>query len=270
MLSKILDTTKNNIRIQQDRLPEHILRKEMEERETDIAKTVALLPHLIEKSQGKMPAIVAEIKRASPSKGKLRNIKNPAKVAKEYQEAGAAAISVLTETDFFHGSIKDFLAVKDVVRLPVLRKDFIISLYQIYQSKHMGADIILLIMAALNHKELVVFHQEAKRMGLQCLLEVHNREELERLKTLDLKKGEDYIGINNRDLKSMEVDLRVTEKLCPYVPSDIPIISESGIRNSTDCHSVKRWGATGVLVGESLVRQNSPGEALRNLKGEAL
>ncbi len=271
MLKKILERTQQNLLNQQDLVPMNLLLEEIEKYEMVKSPPVPLLPQLLEKTKEKeAPAVIAEIKRASPSKGRLCVIDNPGDLAKTYQEAGAAAISVLTEPSYFEGAFQDFNEVKNTVSLPVLRKDFIISLYQLYQSKKMKADIILLIAAALTDEELKAFHQTAHQLHLQCLLEVHDREELERVKALDLIPEKDFIGINNRDLKTMQVDIQTTEKLSHHLPRNIHMISESGIRNNQDCLQVKSYGATGVLVGESLVTHRFPGDVLRTLRGEML
>ncbi|RQD68071.1 MAG: indole-3-glycerol phosphate synthase TrpC [Tindallia sp. MSAO_Bac2] len=270
MLKTIIDKTRHNLQIQQDAVPMNILVEKMEKHELLQKAPIKLLPQLIEKTKEKeTPAIIAEIKRASPSKGMLCEIENPGDLAKIYQEAGAAAISVLTEPSYFKGSFDDFSEVKQAVHLPVLRKDFIISTYQIYQSKEMKADIILLIAAALSDQELKTFHQTARQLNLQCLLEVHNKEELERVKSLSLQPEVDFIGINNRNLKTMQVDLTTTEKLSHDIPRGIHMISESGIKTFQDCQIVKGYGASGVLVGESIVTNRFPGDALRKLRGEA-
>lgn len=268
MLKKILEKTREHLLLQQKLLPMKVLRDNLENQGLDNRPSLSLHPNLLKKREEKeAPAVIAEIKRASPSKGKLCDIKHPGNLAKSYQDAGAAAISVLTEANYFHGSFQDFTEVKNMVSLPVLRKDFIISPYQIYQSKKMKADIILLIIAALTDQELKSFHQVAHQLDLQCLLEVHDREELDRVKALNLTSKNDFIGINNRDLKTMKVDIQRTEKLSGYLPREICMISESGIRNNLDCIQVKNHGASGVLVGETLLTHGNPGDRLRSLRG---
>ncbi len=198
-------------------------------------------------------SIIAEFKRASPSKGDINTNLNPAEQAKKYEENGAAAISVLTDTTFFKGSFKDLKTVRDSVNIPILCKDFIIDSVQIDIAKEHGANIILLIAAALPFTELNHLYQYAKQQNLEVLMEVHDEEDLE--KALKIRPG--LYGINNRNLKTFEVDLGVTERLAPLIQADGGfIISESGIFNQSDAKRVRDAGANGILVGEALMRSN--------------
>lgn len=197
--------------------------------------------------------IISEIKRSSPSKGEIQMDVNPIEQAKTYEAHGATAISVLTDEPFFNGSMEDLRAVREVVNIPILCKDFMIHPVQIDRAKEAGANIILLIVAALQHNELFHLYEYAKSLDLEVLVEVHNEDEMER--ALDL--GADIIGINNRDLKTFEVDLETTDYLASMVidPETI-VISESGIRTKEDVETVAKAGANVILVGETFMRSN--------------
>lgn len=206
-------------------------------------------------------AIVAEIKKASPSRGLIRQDFDPAELALRYAAGGATCLSVLTEPLYFQGSEAHLIAARSVVNLPLLRKDFIIDTYQVLQSRAMGADCILLIMAALTDGLAQSLYGEALALGLDCLVEVHNEHELSRA----LELGASLLGINNRDLKTLAVDLQTTERLSSAVPTGCLLVSESGIANT---HDISRLTAVGVrcfLVGESLMRHDDPGMALAAL-----
>jgi len=209
-------------------------------------------------------SIIAEVKRASPSKGILREDFNPLEIAKIYQQSKVEAISVLTEEFFFQGSHKYLSQIREKTNIPLLRKDFIIDAYQIYQSKVLGADGILLIVAALDRKELDLFQRIAKDIGLQCLVEIHDQEELE----IALEVGSEIIGINNRNLKTFETTLETTVKLIEKIPRGKTIISESGIHGREQIQYLESLGIDGVLVGEAFMRANSIEEKIRELRGE--
>ncbi|MUK87934.1 indole-3-glycerol phosphate synthase TrpC [Ornithinibacillus sp. L9] len=195
--------------------------------------------------------VIAEIKRASPSKGDIQTEVNPVEQAKKYVEAGAGAISVLTDTPFFKGSMNDLQAVREVVDVPLLCKDFIIDPIQIDRAKECGADVILLIVAALPKHKLVELYFYAKYQELDVLLEVHNEEELQ--VALEMEAG--IIGINNRDLKTFDVSLAVTERLAKRINTEeVLVISESGIVTGNDASRALRAGVKGILVGETLMR----------------
>lgn len=196
-------------------------------------------------------SIIAEFKRASPSKGVINTEINPVEQALQYERFGASAISVLTDTSFFQGSFKDLSAIKQAVALPVLCKDFIIDPLQIDLAAACGADLILLIVAALEEKQLMGLYQYARLLGLEVLIEVHNEREL----VIALKTGAKLIGINNRDLKTFNVSLETVEKLGPIVKaSGAYLISESGIHEKEDVERVRIAGANGILVGEALMK----------------
>jgi len=194
--------------------------------------------------------LIAEIKKASPSCGVIREDFNPQAIAKIYEEAGAAAISVLTEEDYFLGSLNYLSEVKNSVSLPVLRKDFILEPYQVYESRLAGADAILLIADLLSKDKIVELMQAAESLGLDCLVEVHTEKELK--KVLNLKVP--LIGINNRDLHTLEVDFKITEKLFPLMPKDKTIVVESGIKSRQDTLFLKILGVNAVLIGEAFMR----------------
>ena len=210
------------------------------------------------------PAIIAELKKASPSKGVLRADYHPAEVAKTYDAAGAAAISVLTDEDFFKGSLEDLAAVSAAVTIPVLRKDFMLDPFQILEARAAGADAILLIVAAHPDTTLRDLGAEARRMGLDVLMEVHNEDELRR--AIDL--GSEVIGVNCRNLKTLEVDLSLHEKLVTAMPKGAIRIAESGIRTPEDIVRLTAAGFNAFLVGETLMRHAVPAAALALLLGK--
>lgn len=207
--------------------------------------------------------IIGEIKKASPSKGIIRADFTPEELGENYSKEGVNAISVLTERKFFQGHNSYLIGVRERVDLPLLRKDFIIDPYQIYQSKALGADAILLIARILTDRELRDFQGIAQAIGLQTLVEVHNREDLERVLQVD----PEIIGINNRDLKNFKTDLRITEGLMEYIPKDKIVVSESGIKSRDDMSYLQELGVKAVLIGEALMRAPSMGEKVRELRG---
>ncbi len=203
--------------------------------------------------------IIAEFKRASPSKGVINGDADPIKTAILYRDGGAAAISVLTEQDFFQGSLDDLRLVRKTVDLPLLRKDFIIDEYQIYESAIAGADAILLIVAALNHQELETYAALAEELGLEALVEVHTKEELE----IALAAGARLIGVNNRDLNSFEVSLNVSREIAAHVKGYVVSVSESGISTRDELLELDALGYSGFLLGETLMRSGDPKTSLR-------
>lgn len=193
--------------------------------------------------------LIAEIKKASPSKGIIRGDFNPVKIAMTYQAHGASAISVLTDERFFEGKLEHVKMVKECVSLPILRKDFIIDEYQIYESVACGADAILLIADLLSDKEMTGFYQLAVSLGLDVLLEVHDEEDMEKA----IATGGDIIGINNRDLHTFKVDLAMTQKLMRLIPAHKIKVSESGIKSYEDVMFLKSLGINAVLIGEAFM-----------------
>ena len=206
-------------------------------------------------------AIIAEIKKASPSKGVIRKEFKPAEIAASYQQGGATCLSVLTDETFFQGNNDDLIAAKQACQLPILRKDFIISLYQIYQARAIGADCILLIVAALNDEDLHQFHDLAVDLGIAVLVESHNLEELKRALPLSTP----LIGINNRDLRTFEVDLEHCVRLRKEIPEECLVVGESGIYTHDDVALLAEAGIDAILVGESLMRSEDIEAAVLNL-----
>jgi indole-3-glycerol phosphate synthase len=205
--------------------------------------------------------IIAEVKKASPSKGIICEDFSPVSIAKQYEAHGAAAISVLTETKYFMGNIEYLRAVKQEVRIPVLRKDFIFDPYQIYETRYFGADAILFIVALLSKEELKDLLQIADNLSLFHLVEIHSRDEL----TNALEAGADVIGINNRDLNTFKTDINTTIELMKEIPSGKIIVSESGIANSCDIQKLKASGVDAFLIGETLMKEKEPGKKLKEL-----
>ncbi len=204
---------------------------------------------------------IAEIKKASPSKGILREEFDPVEIAIDYESNAAAAISVLTEEDHFLGSFDHLKLVRQNCSRPLLRKDFVVDPYQIYESVTAGADAVLLVVAILDLQTLSQLLEAARRVGLDALVEVHNMPELK----MALQCGAEMIGINNRDLKTFKVDLQVTVQLAPHVPDPVLLVSESGITTADDVRILREAGCDGFLVGELFMKSESPGKALREL-----
>lgn len=208
-------------------------------------------------------SVIAEVKKASPSKGVIRESFHPLEIAREYSECSVQAISVLTEKDYFQGDDDYLVRIRQAVPVPVLRKDFIIDLWQVYQSRYLGADAILLIVSLLSDEELRKFQIVAGILGMDCLVEVHDRTELERA----LDTGAKIIGINNRNLQTFEVDIRNTERLMNHIPHDRAVVSESGIQTPEDMRYLEGLGVDGVLIGETLMRAASIRGKLNELRG---
>jgi indole-3-glycerol phosphate synthase len=206
-------------------------------------------------------ALIAEVKHASPSKGLLIADFDPAALAMTYAENGAAAISVLTDERFFKGHLGDLTTVREATPVPVLRKDFVIDPYQVYEGRAAGADAILLIVAALDDAQLANLHVLVIELGMAALVEVHNEDELDRA----LRLNPPLIGVNNRDLKTFDVDLRTTARLAESIPGDVTLVAESGIFTAADVRTMARAGAHAVLVGEALVTSGDIGAKAREL-----
>ena len=205
--------------------------------------------------------VIAEVKKASPSKGLIRADFDPVRIAAEYAEAGASCISVLTEERYFQGAGRYLTAIRGATSLPLLRKDFIFDPYQIIEARALGADAILLILAMLSDDEFAGLRQVALEEGLDALVEVHDEFELERA----VKVGATLIGVNNRDLRTFETSLAVTERLASRVAAEVVLVAESGIDGAEDIRRLERCGVRRFLIGESLMRTPRPGEKLRQL-----
>ena len=211
-------------------------------------------------------AVIAEIKRRSPSKGLIRKDFRPEWIARRYAACGACALSVLTDKRFFGGSLAILKRVRKAVGLPILRKDFIVDAYQLYEAKLAGADAVLLIAAALPKRKLISLSREATKLGLDVLFEVHDRKEMAAIRPAHPR----LVGINNRDLKTFRVDLGVTSELSRLSPRGALLVSESGIFSSEDIRSLETKGVKAVLVGEALMREKDPGAALKKLLGDSV
>lgn len=205
--------------------------------------------------------VIAEFKRRSPSAGTLREGADVGEVVRAYERGGAIALSVLTEGPNFGGSLEDLRAARAACELPILRKDFIVDPYQLYEARDAGADAVLLIVAALATEDLASLHDCARELGLDALVEVHDGEELQ----CALRLGADLVGINNRDLRDFSVDVERTSRLMGQVPDGVTIVSESGIATAEQLRSLRERGVRAVLVGESLMRSPDPASALRAL-----
>ena len=205
--------------------------------------------------------VIAEVKRRSPSKGDIAEITDPAALAAEYQSGGARIISVLTEQRRFGGSLADLDSVRAAVRIPVLRKDFVVSSYQVHEARAHGADVVLLIVAALEQNALIGLRERVESLGMTAIVEVHDEDEASRA----LDAGARVIGVNARNLKTLDVDRSVFERIAPGLPSGIVKIAESGVRDAHDLITYAAAGADAVLVGEGLVTSGNPRQAVADL-----
>jgi indole-3-glycerol phosphate synthase len=244
---------------------EDLARRQSAVPEADLRAALADVPP----ARDPMPAlrtadmsVIAEVKRRSPSKGELADIPDPAALATAYAAGGAAAISVLTEERRFGGSLDDLRAVRAAVETPLLRKDFIVEGYQLLEGRAAGADLALLIVAALSDDDLRRLHDRARELGLTVLVEVHDEPETERAVAL----GAELIGVNARDLKTLDVDEATFAKLAPLVPADRVLVAESGIAGPADVARYAADGARAVLVGEALVKDGDPAAAVRAMR----
>jgi len=213
---------------------------------------------------GRCPALIAEVKKASPSKGIIRADFNPVAIAKIYESAGASCLSVLTDIPYFQGDDRSLAAIRAEVRLPILRKDFMLDVYQIYESRALGADCILLIMAALDDDTAKTLYDCARNLDMDVLVEVHDEGELHRAVAL----GAQMIGVNNRNLKTLHVDLKIGLSLGSKIPDSVLKIAESGIESVADRKAFEQAGYTAFLVGESLMRQDDIMAAVKNILAE--
>ena len=257
ILQKILKTKRHEIAEKQRSSPLSKL-KQLAEAED---KPRAFVEQLRKTANKKQNAVIAEIKKASPSKGVIRNQFDPVEIALSYERNGAACLSILTDQQFFQGSDAFIGMVKDHVSLPILRKDFIIDSYQVYEAKTLGADCILLIVAALTIDQLKQLSDLAKALELDVLVEVHDMTELEIALKLDIG----LVGINNRNLKTFETTLNTTIELIKSIPSGVTVVTESGIKTSDDVALMLANQVNCFLVGEAFMKSDDPGEALKQL-----
>lgn len=257
ILSKILDRKRQEVAERQSRCTLQELQLLAAAQEPARGFTAALSRQI----SHKRPAVIAEIKKASPSKGLIRKDFNPSAIAASYAEHGATCLSVLTDVDFFQGHDVFMQEARESCHLPVIRKDFMIDPYQIVESRALGADCVLLIVAALSPAQLSELASVAVENGLDYLVEVHNEAELEL--ALTLKPG--LVGINNRDLHTFKTSLNVTYKLLDAIPEDITVVTESGILARADVEEMIQHGVYGFLVGESFMRAADPGAKLQEL-----
>jgi len=261
MLSKILKTKKEEVEYLKTKTPISELKSKIRDMEETRGFLKALKKD--EGQKGRTTKIIAEIKKASPSKGVIREDFNPLKIAEIYQESGASAISVLTDKEFFQGDINYISDIKKVVTLPLLRKDFIINKYQVFESRVYGADAFLLIAAILGKNQLEDYMHLGIEMGMTPLIEVHTKMELDDV----LSVRANLIGINNRDLDTFKVDIKTTEKLIEYIPEGITVLSESGIEKRDDILHLEEIGVDAFLIGESLMKEKDIGRKLKELIG---
>ncbi|HEY86664.1 MAG TPA: indole-3-glycerol phosphate synthase TrpC [Dehalococcoidia bacterium] len=245
MLDEIIAQKKEEVKQRKKILPLAHLKKRVAQQKPPLDFTLAL--------KGKYMRLIAEVKQASPSRGILCPNFNPTELATTYAQGGANAISVLTEASYFKGSIYHLAAIRDVVKLPLLRKDFIFDPYQVYESRAYGADALLLIVAILSHEQLKELLSIGHSLGLKCLVEVHNEGEVERA----LLSGAEIIGINNRDLNTFTVDINTTGQLRPLIPWQKIVVAESGIKSRKDIGKLMDWRVNAVLIGEALVTANN-------------
>jgi len=257
ILRKILARKAEEVREHQSRCS----LSELESRISEQGRVRGFSQALQAQVSNRQPAVIAEVKKASPSKGVIRENFSPAEIAPSYQAGGASCLSVLTDRDFFQGSDKYLIQARAACDLPVLRKDFTIDPYQVVEARAIGADAILLIVAALENGQMHELAEVAIEHQLDILVEVHDRAELER--ALELKTP--LIGVNNRDLHTFDTRLETTLELLPYLPEDRVVITESGIHTAEDISLMRESGVHAFLVGEAFMRCVEPGEKLREL-----
>lgn len=255
-LDSILNTKRHEVAAKKNLTPQHIL-----ERKIGDAPARGFISALKEKTSLNQNAIIAEIKKASPSKGVIAENFDPIEIAKAYESGGASCLSVLTDEQYFQGHDDYLVQAKTQTSLPILRKDFVIDEYQIYESKAIGADCILLIAAALTNQELAHFISLANDLSLDYLLEVHDLTELERA----IAFCPDMVGINNRNLQTFKTDLHTSIDLAQYIPKNCLIVTESGINHKADIELMNQNGIYAFLIGESLMQEKDPESKLREL-----
>ncbi len=257
ILNRILRRKIEEIEVGRQQVPLEQLRAQLE----SVSAPRGFTRSLRDKQSSGLSAVIAEIKKASPSKGVIREDFDPVQIAESYAKGGASCLSILTDRDFFQGHDDYLVAARNACLLPVIRKDFIIDPYQVYESRALGADCILLILAALEDRTLKDLYRLSSDLGMDTLVEVHNRHELERAMHLDL----DILGINNRDLHSFEISLSTTLDLLDAIPETCLVVTESGIHSSEDVQLMRDHGVNCFLVGEAFMRAEDPGSELRGL-----
>jgi indole-3-glycerol phosphate synthase len=262
ILHKILETKREEVLVARAKLPlvevEHLA---LESIHDEILKPRGFHASIEEKIRTGYAGVIAEIKQASPSRGVLRTPFDPVEIAISYTQHGAACLSVLTDEQYFKGSSTYLVNARAATHLPVIRKDFMIDAYQIYEARAMGADAILLIVSALSDMQLKEFEEIAFKLGMDVLVEVHGGDELERA----LRLESPLLGINNRDLKTFEVSIQNTTQLLPNIPLNKRVVTESGILQQSDVDFLRQHQVHAFLVGEAFMRAPSPGEALAKL-----
>jgi indole-3-glycerol phosphate synthase len=255
LLAAIVGATRRIVEVRSDRVSRSSLERS--------AAAVAARPGVFKAAltRDDRVNVIAECKRRSPSRGVLRSDYDPVAIAKAYDEAGAAAISVLTEPTFFDGSLDHLAAVRQATLLPILRKDFIVDSYQILEARAAGADAVLLIVAAIEADVLARLHRDAVNAGLDVLVEVHDASEVR----VALDAGAQVIGVNNRNLRTLDVDTSVSGKVIELIPDDIVAVAESGLKTSADVQTLRAAGYDAFLVGERFMVADDPGRGLREL-----
>ena len=257
ILQQIIQTKKQEIQVRSAKKSLDQLKHEI----THASPVRSFIQALENTISSNVPAIIAEIKKASPSRGVICTDFDPATIAVDYSQHGASCLSVLTDEQYFSGSLSHIKAAREVCTLPVLCKDFFIDQYQVYEARLAGADCILLIVAALDDKRLQMLTQLVYELGMEVLVEVHNKEELERALKLPVK----LVGINNRDLKTFVTSLETTITLRTHVPADRLLVSESGIHAGSDIKMLREHGVQAFLMGEVLMKSKQPGKELEEI-----
>lgn len=255
VLDDIIAGVRQDLKEREDRVP----LARIKEMETQVPEAKDALGAL--RNRDGAVKIISEVKRSSPSKGALAAISDPAALASTYEAGGASVISVLTEQRRFNGSLADLDAVRAAVDIPILRKDFIVTPYQIHEARTHGADLVLLIVAALEQNVLVSLLERTRSLGMEALVETHSR--LEALRAMEA--GASIIGVNARNLKTLEVDRSTVEQVIDVIPQDVVAVAESGVANAHDVFEYAKWGADAVLVGEALVTSGDPRASIQDM-----
>ncbi|MBS4938618.1 MAG: indole-3-glycerol phosphate synthase TrpC [Actinomyces sp.] len=255
VLDDIIAGVREDLKEREDRVPLARI-KEMEAQVPEAKDALGAL-----RNRDGAVKIISEVKRSSPSKGALAAIPDPAALASTYEAGGASVISVLTEQRRFNGSLADLDAVRAAVDIPILRKDFIVTPYQIHEARAHGADLVLLIVAALEQNVLVSLLERTRSLGMEALVETHSR--LEALRAMEA--GASIIGVNARNLKTLEVDRSTVEQVIDVIPQDVVAVAESGVANAHDVFEYAKWGADAVLVGEALVTSGDPRASIQDM-----